>query len=145
MLEREVALTITKGQAPFAPDEEIGTYVIRRWSWREKQKAILSASTLLDEKTGIAEVDVLSYEINQMITCIKQAPEGLELTYARFNGREAKEATDKEEAVEAIEGLDADVGTLILGACRKVNGLAGADKRDFLSPTELEEKADTPG
>ena len=145
MLEREITLEITKEKAPFAPEEELGTYVIRRWSWREKQAAILGASTLLDEKSGIASIDVVGYEIHQMLACIKQAPEGLDLTYDRLNGREAKEATEKEEAVEYIEGLDADVGTLILGACRKVNGLAEGDKRDFLLPTELEEKAATLG
>lgn len=141
MLEREITLTVTKKQAPFAPKEEIGTYVIRRWSWRQKQAAILGASTLLDE-TNMASVDVVSYEINQMITCIKEAPEGLELTFDRFNGREASE---EEEGPEAIEGLDADVGTLLLTACRKVNGLAEGDKRDFLLPTEPEEKVATPG
>lgn len=145
MLKREITLTVTKEQAPFAPEEELGTYVIRRWSWRQKQAAILGASTLLDEKSGMASVDVVSYEINQMITCIKEAPEGLDLTFDRFNGREAKEATEKEEAVEAIEGLDADVGTLLLTACRKVNGLAEGDKRDFLPPSEPGEKVATTG
>lgn len=141
MLEREITLTVTREQAPYAPEEEIGTYVIRRWSWRQKQAAILGASTLLDEKSGMASVDVVGYEINQMITCIKQAPEGLELTFDRFNGREASE----EEGPEAIEGLDADVGTLLLTACRKVNGLAEGDKRDFLLPSEPAEKVATAG
>jgi len=145
MLEREITLTVARKQAPFAPDEEIGTYIIRRWSWRQKQAAILGASTLLDDASGMASIDVVSYEVNQMITCIKKAPEGLELSFDRFNGREAKEATENEPAVEAIEGIDADVGTLLLTACRKVNGLAEGDKRDFLLPTEPEEKAVIPG
>ena len=143
MLAREITLTVTKEQAPFAPEEEIGTYVIRRWSWRQKQAAILGASTLLDEKTGMASVDVVGYEVNQMITCIKKAPEGLELSFDRFNGREASEG--EEGPIEAIEGIDADVGTLILTACRKVNGLAEGDKRDFLRPTEPEEEVAIPG
>lgn len=144
MLEREVTLTITKEEAPWAPDEEIGVYVIRRWSWRQKQKAILDASMIIAGE-DLAEINIVDYEVNQMVACIKQAPEGLDVTFDRFSGREAREATGKEEAVEAIEGLDADVGTLILAACRKVNGLAEGAKRDFLLPTEPEEKAATLG
>lgn len=144
MLEREVTLTVTKEQAPWAPDEEIGTYVIRRWSWREKQKAILGASMII-EGEPLAEINIVDYEVNQMVTCIKQAPEGLDVSFERFSGREAREATEKEPAVEAIEGLDADVGSLLLAACRKVNGLADKDKRDFLLLTGPEEKAATRG
>lgn len=145
MLEREITLEITRKEAPFAPEEEIGTYVVQRWTWRQKQQAIISASTLLDDKTGLASIDIVGYEIYQMLACIKQAPEGLDLIFDRFSGREAKEAMGKEPAVEAIEGLDADVGTLLLTACRKVNGLNEADIRDFLSRTEQDEKAAIPG
>lgn len=143
MLEREITLEITKEKAPYAPEEELGTYIIRRWSWREKQAAILGASTLVDERSNIASIDVVGYEINQMICCIREAPEGLELSFDRFNGRKPSEG--EEGPVEAIEGLDADVGTLLLTACRKVNGLAEGDRRDFLLRTEPEEKADILG
>lgn len=145
MLEREITLTVTKEQAPFAPEEELGTYVIRRWSWRNKQRAILGASTILDPKSGIAEVDIVSYEIAQLIACITKAPEGLELTFDRFNGLEASEGEGEEGPIEAIEGLDADVGTLLLTACRKVNGIGAGAVRDFLPPTALDEKAAIPG
>lgn len=145
MLEREITLEITEKEAPFAPDDELGTYVIRRWSWRQKQKAVLDATRVLDEKTGLGMLEVLDYEVYQMLTCVKQAPENLELSFRRFSGREAIEATEDEEAVEAIEGLDADVGSLIIGACRKVNGLKEADIRDFLQRSEQEGKAGIPG
>lgn len=145
MLEREITLEITEKEAPFAPADELGTYVIRRWSWREKQKAILDATKVLDEKTGLGMLEVLDYEIYQMLTCIKKAPEALKLSFTRFSGRAAIEATEDKEAVEAIEGLDADVGSLIIGACRKVNGLTEADIRDFLQRSEQEGKAAIPG
>ena len=145
MLEREITLEITEKEAPYAPADELGTYVIRRWSWRQKQKAVLDATRVLDEKTGLGMLEVLDYEVYQMLTCVKQAPENLELSFRRFSGREAIEATEDEEAVEAIEGLDADVGSLIIGACRKVNGLKEADIRDFLQRSEQEGKAGIPG
>ena len=145
MLEREITLEITSKEAPYAPDDELGTYVIRRWSWRQKQRAVLDATRVLDEKTGLGLLEILDYEVYQMLTCIKKAPENLELSFLRFSGRDAAEATEDTPAVEAIEGLDADVGSLIIGACRKVNGLTEADIRDFLQRSEQEGKAAIPG
>ena len=98
----------------------------------------MDATKILDEKTGLGMMEVLDYEIYQMLTCIKESPEALELSFTRFSGREAAEATDEHPAVEAVEGLDSDVGSLIIAACRKVNGLKEADIRDFLQRSEQE-------
>jgi len=111
---------ITKENAPYAPEEELGVYKAKRWTWREKQKAVMSASKILDDKKGLIELDLVDFQAEQILRCVTP-PEGFEW--------------DKER----INNLDPDVGDAVLDACRKVNGTTLSERTRFLGLSEEEE------
>lgn len=140
MLEKEITVTVLKekseempkdhkqgeswqkeagiciGYAPFAPEDQLGNYVIRRWTWKEKQQAMIDSSEIYDRDRGLAKVDLVAYEIAMMLTCVKDSP--IELTK------------------ELFETIDPDLGDLLVDACRIVNGLPTGEKQDFLGQSE---------
>lgn len=123
--DKEVTVEITREEYPWAPEEELGRYVICRWNWKEKQDAVNASIEMIDPKRGIGEMDVTLYWTNVMKTCIREKPEGLELE------------------VERLYKIDPDVGDALRKACQGVCGLTTPEKTGFLGPIEQEE--DTPG
>lgn len=124
MSSRELEVEITREIAPYAPEEELGVYKATRWTWRQKQEAMMKASKVLDQKRGLVEMDLIDFQVEQILTCIVP-PEGLVLDRERVNR------------------LDADVGDELLNACRNVNGTTISERTDFLEQSEQTE--DTPG
>lgn len=124
MSSRDLKFEITKKEAPYAPEEELGIYKARRWSFREKQDATMRASKILDADKGLVEMNVIDFQMEQIIACITP-PEGLELTRER------------------VETIDPDIGDILLDACRRVNGTTLSERAGFLGPSD-EEKV-TPG
>jgi len=110
MSSRELKFEITKKEAPYAPSEQLGEYTVKRWTFRQKQEVILKSTIILDEVKGLGELKVVDYQIEQILTCVTP-PEGFE-----FN-RETE--------------FDADVGDLLLDACRKVNGTTVSERAIF--------------
>ena len=119
MSAREIEVEITKKTAPYAPKEELGVYKIKRWTWREKQEAIMRASTTLDEEKGLIEMNVIDFEVEQVLTCVTP-PEGFILDKDRVNR------------------FDPDVGDALLEACRKVNGTTLSERKAFLEQSDSE-------
>lgn len=117
-------MEITKEIAPYAPEEELGIYTATRWSWRTKQEAVMKAGKILDEAKGLMEMDLIDFQVQQILTCIKP-PEGLEWTKER------------------VAGLDVDVGDAVLKACHEVNGTTFSERSAFLGPSDSVEL--TPG
>jgi len=124
MSSRELEVEITREIAPYAPEEELGVYKVSRWTWRQKQEAMMKASKVLDQTRGLVEMDLIDFQVEQILTCIVP-PEGLILDRERVNR------------------LDADVGDILLGACRNVNGTTISERTNFLEQSEQIE--DTPG
>jgi len=116
MSSRELEVEITKETAPYAPEEEIGVYKATRWTFRDKQEAVMGASEVLDADKGLIEMNVIDFQVLQILACVVP-PEGLEWT---------KERIDK---------LDPDVGDIVLDACRKVNGTTLSERKTFLEPS----------
>jgi hypothetical protein len=122
MLEIEKDVEITEMVAPFAPIEQLGVYHIRRWTWYEKQSAIVRATQILDEKTGLVYMPIEDYYAQMMVMTVRSAPEGI-----TWN-------------IEFIKGkLDADIGDVLRDACRDINGLIDKEKKTFLPPSEPDE------
>lgn len=124
MSSREIEVEITKEIAPYAPEEELGIYTATRWSWRQKQEAVMKAGKILDEAKGIMEMDLIDFQVQQILACIKP-PEGLEWTE------------------EQVAGLDVDVGDAVLKACHAVNGTTLSERTAFLEKSDSAEH--TPG
>ena len=117
-------MDITKEIAPYAPKEELGVYKATRWTWRQKQEAVMKAGKILDQEKGLMEMDLIDFQVQQMLVCV-EPPEGLTWDAARINE------------------LDTDVGDSVLALCHKVNGTTISERTDFLKRSASTE--DTPG
>ena len=124
MSSREIEVEITKETAPYAPKEQLGVYKATRWTWRDKQEAVMKASTTLDADKGLIEMDLIDFQVLQILACVVP-PEGLEWT------------------AEQINKLDPDVGDAVLDACRKANGTTLSERTGFLEKSASTE--DIPG
>lgn len=124
MSSREFEVEITEKIAPYAPKEELGIYTATRWTWREKQEAVMRSSETLDVEKGLIKMDLIDFQAEQIMSCIKP-PNGLIL--------------DKERMAK----IDPDVGDILLEAVRKVNGTTLAERKAFLEKSDSTE--DTPG
>ena len=124
MFESEVKVTVTEQEAPYAPKDQLGEYVLRRWTWREKQNASLKATKILDAKKQIIETDVVEYEMQMLLSCLKSAP---------------FDVANKDLVYEKLGQLDPAVGDAIVKVCRGVNSLTPAEKADFLEPSASKE------
>lgn len=126
MFEREKVVEVTEENAPFAPEEERGIWKIRRWNWYQKQQALHRSMQILDEEKGVGITPMEDYHTNMIHLCAIESP------------------IPKEELKPArIMELDADVGDMLLKACREVNGLTKEEKADFTDRPDSEK--DTPG
>lgn len=108
----EEVVVVTRKDAPFAPDEQLGEYHLRRWNFRAKQMAGQKATVHIDRKRGIVSFDTAVYYTWMIHLTVVKAP--LEL------------------APEVIDNLDPDVGDLLQTGCLRVNTITGAEKKDFL-------------
>jgi len=113
MSSREFEVEITKEIAPYAPEEELGVYKATRWTWRQKQEAVIKASNILDEEKGLMEMNLVDFQVQQMLVCVKP-PKKLEWNEQRINE------------------LDTDIGDTLLALCHKVNGTTVSERTDFL-------------
>ncbi len=120
MSSREFEVEITKEIAPYAPKEELGVYKATRWTWRQKQEAVIKASKILDEEKGLMEMNLVDFQVQQMLICVKP-PKKLKWNEQRINK------------------LDTDVGDIVLGVCHKVNGTTASERTDFLKRSALAE------
>lgn len=117
--EREQTIEITKEKAPWALDGFLGNYKIKRWTWREKQNAMVDASVILNEKTGLTRMNVLDYHVNMMLVCIVERPTTFPLPWT----------------AETINNMDPDIADILKDACRTLNGLTMEEKRSFPDST----------
>jgi len=124
IFEHEREITISKKEAPWAPDEELGKYKLKRWSWFNKQKTLAESAIVIDEKKGDAILDIAEY-------------------YARMIKCSVTPLGDIEWTLERVKNLDPEIGTILRDQCREINGLTWEEKRGFLKPSD-QEKA-TPG
>jgi hypothetical protein len=120
MFEPEASVTVTKEDAPYASEDQLGEYVFRRWTWREKQDASLKATTILDAKKNLIQTNVVEYEMQMLITSLKKAPFPIE---------------DKDTLYERLNRLDPAVGDKVIAVCRKVNGITTAEQRNLSEPS----------
>jgi len=99
-------INIDEKLAPYAPKEELGVWKAKRWTFREKQDAVMRASKILDAEKGLAEMQVTDYQLEQIITCV--TPPDAFVEAKKIEG-EAFRLTH-----ELIENLDPDVGDAVL-------------------------------
>ena len=124
IFEHERDVTITKDEAPWAPKEELGEYKIKRWSWFDKQKALIESAIVIDAKKGEAFLDIAEY-------------------YSRLIKSTVTPPGESDWTLERIKELDPEIGTILRDHCREVNGLTWEEKRGFLKPSD--QKKATPG
>jgi hypothetical protein len=127
-MEKEVKVVITQEDAPYADEEWYGEYTVRRWTWREKNQATVKSTNLLDSKRAISEFNVVEYETQMLLTCIKEAPFDI---------------TDRELFYERLIGMDMNVGDKLITAARGLNNITTLETKAFLPPGD--EDKDTPG
>ncbi len=133
--EREAIVNITREDAPFAPEEQLGEYTLRRWSWYEKQGVVARASEIIDPVRGIVRMAIQDYYAGMLFVIIRVYPEALK----------ADEEAERKQlwSLEYIKTvLDPDVGDLLRDVGRDINGLTDKEKKLFLQPSE--QKKDTP-
>ena len=129
----EKEIVITREKAPYAPEDQIGKYVFKRWTWRQKTEAQLEASEIIDEKKGILKLNLADYFTARIRRCIKEAPPGL------------YEETERGKEVTAakINGLDPDVGDIVRDAVDELTGPTPEEKTAFLGQSDR--GSSTPG
>ena len=121
--KRESTLDITKEMAPFAPEEQLGEYKLKRWSWYEKQGVVARSSEIVDPERGIVRMKIQDYYAEMLFVITRAYPKGLEESWSI--------AYIKTE-------LDPDVGDLLRDEGRDLNGLTDKEKKLFLLPLEPE-------
>lgn len=132
--EQEAIVNITREDAPFAPEEQLGEYTLKRWSWYEKQGVVARASEIIDPERGIVRMAIQDYYAEMLLVITRAYPEALK----------ADEETERKQlwSIEYIKtALDPDVGDLLRDAGRDLNGLTDKEKKLFLQPSE--QKGDT--
>ena len=117
MLEKEKTLEITAEDAPMAPEEQLGTYKLQRWTWYEKQVCLNRASIILDAKKGLIKTPMPDYNAHMVLITLRESP--LEMT------------GDHAADVEVIKALDPDVGDLLYEAATDMNAVTPEEKKDF--------------
>ena len=123
--EREATVNITQEDALFAPEEQLGEYKLRRWSWYEKQGVVARASEIIDPGKGIVRMAVQDYYAEMLFVIVRVYPEALK----------ADEETKRKQlwSIDYIKTeLDPDVGDLLRDAGRDINGLTDKEKKLFL-------------
>jgi len=124
--KREETVVIAREEAPFAPEEQLGEYILRRLSWYEKQRAVARSQEIIDEKRGITRMSVEDYFAEMLHATVRECPESIEWT------------------IDFIKiDLDIDVGDTLRDVCREINGLTEREKRLFLPQSEQGEATPT--
>uniref|UniRef100_A0A6M3LZP9 Uncharacterized protein n=1 Tax=viral metagenome TaxID=1070528 RepID=A0A6M3LZP9_9ZZZZ len=121
MLEIEREIEITRELAPRAPEEQLGVYHLRRWTWYEKQAAVERASVIIDATRGLAQISTSNFYAEMLATVVRQVPDGIDWKINFIKG-----------------GLDADIGGILMKAGQELNGLTDEERKDFLPPSEPE-------
>ncbi|GAH72033.1 unnamed protein product [marine sediment metagenome] len=119
---REETVVITKEDAPFAPEEQLGEYTLRRWSWYEKQAVVSRSSEIIDEKRGIIKMLIEDYYAEMLHVTVREYPESIEWSLDFIK-----------------KDLDPDVGDILRETGRVLNGLTEKEKRIFLPQSEQDE------
>ena len=119
---REDIVVITREDAPFAPEEQLGEYTLRRWSWYEKQAVVSKSSEIIDEQRGIIKMLIEDYYAGMLHVTVRECPEFIEWSLNFI----------KQE-------LDPDVGDILREAGRVLNGLTEREKKIFLPQSEQDE------
>ncbi len=123
---REDTVVITKEDAPFAPEEQLGEYNLRRWSWYEKQAVVSRSSEIIDEQRGIIKILIEDYYAEMLHVTIREYPESVEWSLDFIK-----------------KDLDPDVGDILREAGRILNGLTEKERRIFLPQSEPDEATRT--
>lgn len=119
---REETVVITKEDAPFAPEEQLGEYTLRRWSWYEKQAVVSRSSEIIDEQRGIIKMLIEDYYAEMLHVTVREYPESVEWSLDFIK-----------------KDLDPDVGDTLREAGRVLNGLTERERRIFLPQSEQDE------
>jgi len=123
---REETVIITKEDAPFAPEEQLGEYTLRRWSWYEKQAVVSRSSEIIDEQRGIIKMLIEDYYAGMLHVTVRECPESIEWSLDFIK-----------------KDLDPDVGDILREVGRVLNGLTEKEKRIFLPQSEQDEATRT--
>ena len=123
-LESISSVVVTREQAPFAPAEQLGEYVLERWTWREKMLATTKATKIVDKIRNILAWDTVIWYEQMLLLTVKRPPTG---TWD----------------IDVIRKLDADVGDILQNRCLDLNTVSAVDKKSFLQPSNSENP--TPG
>ncbi len=123
---REETVVITKEDAPFAPEEQLGEYTLRRWSWYEKQAVVSRSSEIIDEQRGIIKMLIEDYYAEMLHVTVRECPGSIEWSMDFIK-----------------KDLDPDVGDTLREAGRILNGLTEKERRIFLPQSELDEATRT--
>ena len=128
---REATVNITKENAPYAPEEQLGEYKLKRWSWYEKQGVVGRASQIIDVERGIVVMQLPDYYAEMLFVIVRVYPEALKAD------EEEKEKKKQLWSIDYIKTeLDPDVGDLLRDAGRDLNGLTEKEKKIFLQLSE---------
>ena len=123
--KREAIVIIDRDKAPFAPENQLGEYKLKRWSWYEKQGVISRSSEIIDDKRGIVRMQIQDYYAEMLFVTIYAYPKDLPWSL-KFIKTE----------------LDPDVGDILRDEGRDLNGLMEKERKLFLQQSEPPE--DTP-
>jgi len=123
---REETVVITKEDAPFAPEEQLGEYILRRWNWYEKQAVVSRSSEIIDEQRGIIKMLIEDYYAEMLYVTVRESPESIEWSLDFIK-----------------KDLDPDVGDILRETGRVLNGLTEKEKRIFLPQSEQDEATRT--
>ena len=111
MLEKEKTIEFTREMAPYAPEEHLGVYKIRRWNWMEKQVVLQKATTIIDQDKGMVDTNIIDYNAHMLLQCVTESP--FELTF------------------ENIREMDPDIADTLYDELQILNNVTGAEKKDF--------------
>jgi len=126
----EMIVEVKKEEAPRAPVEQIGPYLLKRWTWYEKQTALAQATIITDIKRGLGQIQIQDFYVGALFVMVRDVPESLKEIWGKPENR-----------LNYIkEKLDPDVGDLLRNGCMK---LLNPDERSFLPLSE--QKIPIPG
>lgn len=117
MLDKETTIEITAETLPNAPEEQLGVYELKRWTWYEKQVCLNRASIVIDAKKGLVKTPMPDYNAHMVLITLRESP--LEMT------------GDPALDIEKIKNLDPEVGDLLFRAATAINVITPEEKEDF--------------
>lgn len=116
-MEREKTINVTREMAPYASEEEIGEYVLKRWTWYEKQVCTDRATKVLDQEKGLHDTSLAEFYLHMLNICLVKAP---------FD-----RSGDINENIKRLKRLDPDIGDRLQDVCRDLNQITGGEKAGF--------------